>query len=76
MIKRFGANFRQACAVLHLSRSEYYYRSVAPDQPLLSMRIKEITEAHVRYGYRRVHALLRREAGNINRKPIYRLDSL
>lgn len=76
LIRRFGTSFRQACAVLQLSRSVYYYRSVAPDQTLLSMRIKEITEVRVRYGYRRVHVLLRREGWNINHKRVYRLYAL
>lgn len=76
LIKRFGASFRQACAVLQLSRSVYYYQSVAQDQTLLAMRIKEITEVRVRYGYRRVHVMLQREGWNINPKRVYRLYSL
>ena len=34
---------------------------VAPDRPRLEQRIKEICQTRVRYGYRRVHVLLRRE---------------
>jgi putative transposase len=34
---------------------------VAPDQTLLAMRINEITEVRVHYGYRRVHVMLQRE---------------
>jgi putative transposase len=49
---------------------------VAQDQTLLAMRIKEIAEVRVRYGYRRVHALLQREGWQINHKRVYRLYSL
>ena len=37
------------------------------------MRIKEITQTRVHYGYRRVHVLLRREGFKDNHKRIYRL---
>jgi putative transposase len=36
-------------------------------------RIREITETRMRYGYRRVHVLLRREGWPVNPKRIYRL---
>ena len=70
---RFGASQRQICGVLQLSRSVYYYKSVARDSSVLSMRIREITETHVHYGYRRVHVLLRREGWPDNHKRVYRL---
>ena len=37
------------------------------------MRIKEIAATRVRYGYRRIHVLLRREGWEINHKHVYRL---
>jgi len=37
------------------------------------MRIKEIAAVRVRYGYRRIHVLLRREGWTINVKRVYRL---
>jgi len=39
----------------------------------LKLRIKEICETRVRYGYRRVHVLLRRDGWAVNPKRIYRL---
>jgi putative transposase len=39
----------------------------------LAKRIKEIAQTRVRYGYRRVHVLLRREGWEINAKRVYRL---
>ncbi len=39
------------------------------------MRLKELAEARVRYGYRRLHVLLQREGWQANHKKIYRLYS-
>jgi putative transposase len=39
------------------------------------MRIRELAEARVRYGYRRLHVLLQREGWQINHKRTYRLYS-
>ena len=36
-------------------------------------RIKEIAATRIRYGYRRIHVLLRREGWAINQKRVYRL---
>jgi hypothetical protein len=54
-------SIRRACAVLMVERSSYHYRGRRPDRAALRTRIKEIAETRVRYGYRRVHALLQRE---------------
>jgi putative transposase len=51
----------------------FYYRSQAQDQRPLMQRIREITATRVRYGYRRVHELLKREGWEINHKRVYRL---
>lgn len=41
-----------------ISRSSFRYRSVAADDSALRLRIKEITETRVHYGYRRGHVRL------------------
>ena len=73
---RYGASQTQACAVMMLSRSVYHYRARRRDQTPLVNRIKEIAAARVRYGYQRVHILLRREGWRVNRKRVYRLYRL
>ncbi len=40
------------------------------------MRIKEIAAVRVRYGYRRIHVLLKREGWTINVKRVYRLYTI
>ncbi len=37
--------------------------------------MQEIAETRVRYGYRRIHVLLRREGWDVNAKRVYRLYS-
>lgn len=59
--------------MLRAERSSYHYRSRRPSQAALARRIKEICETRVRYGYRRVHVLLRREGWAVNAKRVYRL---
>lgn len=57
--------------VVKMSASTYLYKSVKKDESALEMRIKEITDTRVHYGYRRVHVLLRREGHTDNVKRIY-----
>ncbi len=61
--------------MLRLRRSSFRYRSVAADDSALRLRIREITETRIHYGYRRVHVMLRREGWRDNHKRIYRLYS-
>ena len=48
-------------------------RASAVRQAVLNKRIKEIAETRVRYGYRRIHVLLRREGWRVNAKRVCRL---
>jgi putative transposase len=47
--------------VLRAGRTTYHYRPRRDDQAVLKLKIKEIAETRVRYGYRRIHVLLHRE---------------
>jgi putative transposase len=58
---------------LPVERSTYHYRSRRAGQAQLTAWIKEIAATRVRYGYRRIHALLRREGRRVNAKRVYRL---
>jgi putative transposase len=72
----FRVSERRACRVVGMHRTRYRYRSCAQDQTPLRQRIREIAAVRVRYGYRRVHTLLRREGWPINLKRVYRLYRL
>jgi putative transposase len=58
-----------------MDTSSYHYRSRRPDRAGLEARIKAICETRVRYGYRRVHALLQREGWRINIKNTHRIHN-
>ncbi len=64
---------RRVCRTLRVDTSTYHYKSRRTDQARLERLIKAIAETRVRYGYRRIHVLLRREGWNVNAKRIYRL---
>ena len=66
-------SIRRACSVLKAERSSYHYKGKPRPQAVLSKRIKEIAETRVRYGYRRIHVLLRREGWQVNAKRVWRL---
>ena len=59
---------RKACRVLRFDPKSYGYRSRRPGQAPLEKRFKEICQTRVRYGYRRVHVMLRRDGWVINEK--------
>ena len=57
----WDVSIRRACRVLEVDTSTYHYKSRRPGQADLEQRIKEIYQTRVRYGYRCIHVLLRRE---------------
>ena len=66
-------SIRRACRVLLVDTSTYHYKPHRRGQADIEKRIKEICETRVRYGYRRVHVLLRREGWMINMKRTRRI---
>jgi putative transposase len=73
MLLDWGVSIRRACRVLPFDTSSYHYQSRRTDPAFLKKRIKEICETQVRYGYRRVYHILRREGWVVNAKKVYRL---
>lgn len=73
MLVDWGVSIRRACNVLRFDTSTYHYKSRRPDQAGLERRIREICQTRIRYGYRRVHVLLRREGWRINMKKTRRI---
>ena len=64
---------RRVCGVLSFRRSTCRYRSVADGQAALRIRLRDLAQARVSYGYRRLHILLQREGWQVNHKRVYRL---
>lgn len=69
----YGVSERRAYLVVGQPRSVQWYRCRRPPQDALKRRIKELSEVRVRYGYKRIHVLLRREGWRINHKRVHRL---
>jgi putative transposase len=75
MRTEWDGSIRRACCVCLLDTSTYHYKSRRPGQAGLELRIREICQTRVRYGYRRVHIQLRREGwchGQNETRRIYR----
>jgi transposase InsO family protein len=69
----FRVSIRRACRAIPACRATYHYRSRRPEQAPLRQRIREIAEIRMRYGYRRITVLLRREGWHVNVKRVHRL---
>jgi len=64
---------RRACGLVGLEPKTYRYVSRRSDDGLVRQRLKELALERRRFGYRRLHILLRREGVLVNRKKLYRL---
>ena len=64
---------RRACQLLMCCRMTVRYLSVKPDDTTLRDRMKAIAHERRRFGYRRIHVLLRREGMMVNHKRLFRL---
>ena len=66
---------RRACRATGFHRSSQRYRARRDPQTELRVRLRDLAASRVRYGYRRLHVLLRREGWPVNAKRVYRLYS-
>src|SRR5262249_50692471 len=68
---------RRACRVLGAHRRTMRYRRrTRSDEPQVRDRLRALAAERPRWGYRRLHVLLRRELGRINHKRVQRLYRL
>src|SRR5690606_40868142 len=63
-----GMSERRACRVIDADRKSVRYRSTRDDDAGLREKLRELANQRRRFGYRRLHILLRREGVMINRK--------
>ena len=64
---------RRACRLMGADRTSVRYRSTRPPDTVLRDRLKALAHERRRFGYRRLHVLLRREGHKANHKRIWRL---
>lgn len=64
---------RRACRVARVPLSTFRYESRLEPRTALRLRIREIAQVRVRYGYRKIRVLLNREGWKVGKKLVYRL---
>jgi putative transposase len=64
---------RRACKTIGCVRMTIRYRSRRPDDPRLRERLRALANERRRFGYRRLHVLLRREGYVVNHKRLFRI---
>jgi putative transposase len=72
--QQYGMSERHACRLLELGRSTYGYRARNPERDAeLRARLKDLAARRMRFGYRRLTAMLARSGTLVNHKRVYRL---
>jgi len=69
----YGMSERRACRVIGADRASVRYQATRPDDGSLRERLKALAQERRRFGYRRLHVLLRREGQAVNRKRVQRI---
>src|SRR5690606_740625 len=69
----YNISINRCISLILLHKSVFYYRAKGRSDALLRMRMNEIASVRVRYGFWRMHILLRREGFMDNHKRMYRV---
>jgi putative transposase len=69
----FDMSERRACRSIDCVRMTVRYRSRRPNDDELRQRLRALAHERRRFGYRRLHVLLRREGFKVNHKRLFRL---
>ena len=64
---------RRACGLVGIDPRVYRRKSVRSDDADLRQRLRELSSERRRFGYRRLHILLKREGWEVNWKKVYRI---
>lgn len=73
MVDQYQISQTRACKCVLLARSMFFYKHHRRDETALKMRIREIASTRIRYGFKRIFTLLRREGFTDNHKRVYRI---
>ncbi|WP_091686925.1 IS3 family transposase [Methylocapsa palsarum] len=72
-IEEKGYSQRHACDLVGIAPKTYRYASSRPDDAALRERLKTLANERRRFGYRRLHILLKRAGVAVNHKKLFRL---
>lgn len=75
IVGHYAIAWRRACRIVRQYRSVQYYSSRKDPRIALRARMRELAQVRMRYGYRRLHVLLKREGWILGRELAYRLYS-
>ena len=73
LLDAHGMSERRACKAIGYCRMTIRYQTTRADDASLRQRMRAIAEVRRRFGYRRLHVLLRREGHLVNHKKLFRL---
>ena len=73
LVAKLGLSERRSCRIVGLARSVQQYHPVPKEDEAVVERLKALASENRRYGYLRLHAMLRREGLVQNHKRTYRL---
>jgi putative transposase len=69
----YQLNELRACGLVRITRWSNRYQSRRDPQTELRVRLRDLASTRIRYGYRRLTVMLRREGWHVNTKRVYRL---
>ena len=72
MQKEYAFSERRACGLVMVAVSTYRYETRRSDEPLRT-RVVQLAREKPRFGYRRLHVLLRRSGERVNHKRLHRI---
>jgi len=72
-MEEHGLSERRACQLVGANRSTVRYSSKRAGDDDLTKKIRETAMQNRRYGYRRIHLILRRNGEHVNHKRVYRI---
>jgi putative transposase len=72
MREKYAFSERRACRLMMLAVTTYRYQSQGTDEPLRT-KLVELAREKPRFGYRRLHVLLRRSGERVNHKRLHRI---
>ena len=73
LVEDYEVSQRRACKVIAGARSSVRYQRSRADDTGLRMRLRELATQRRRFGYRRLHQMLKREGTVVNLKKVRRL---
>jgi putative transposase len=72
-VQERGLSERRACRLLGLSRSVYHYEPQAQAAEELGQQLRQLAEAHPRWGFGKMQDYLRTQGQNWNHKKVHRI---